>query len=296
MHKANQLGADSVSPNEHRVRASNALAARPNASDSVTELSSLGLTTYEARAYLALVRLHASTASDVARLASLPRQRIYDVLDSLIDKGLAATRPGRVARYAATPPERGLERLLARRREQLLASQQAASALLDVLRPVYERGRKHAEQLPYLEVLPGRAAAVERVAELQGGAQRELLVFAKPPFEQILVANVTRAVTKHCEVRSIHELSALERGDALDTARTRREARYVRQLPLPLVVADEATLALSVDDPRGGDAGDATTLVAAHPALARICKLAFEAVWEHAVTAEHARPARASVA
>ena len=68
---------------------------------SPAQLTRLGLTTYEAKAYLALVRRDSSTAAQVARLAGVPRQRIYDVLATLVEKGLASTRPGQVVKYAA---------------------------------------------------------------------------------------------------------------------------------------------------------------------------------------------------
>src|SRR5580765_7738496 len=81
------------------------------------ELVRLGLTTYEAKAYLALLRRESSTAAQTARLANVPRQRIYDVLAGLVDKGLAATRPGPVVKYAAEAPEHALERLVTDQRE-----------------------------------------------------------------------------------------------------------------------------------------------------------------------------------
>ena len=76
------------------------------------QLTRLGLTSYEAKAYLALLRRDSSTAAQAARLANVPRQRIYDVLASLVDKGLASTRPGQVVKYAAVAPELALERLV----------------------------------------------------------------------------------------------------------------------------------------------------------------------------------------
>src|SRR5712671_4861521 len=83
------------------------------------QLTRLGLNTYEAKAYLALLRRDSSTAAQAARLANVPRQRIYDVLASLVEKGLASTRPGQVAKYAAVAPELALERLVSDQREQL---------------------------------------------------------------------------------------------------------------------------------------------------------------------------------
>ena len=60
---------------------------------SVAELTQLGLTTYEAKAYVALLGRDSFTAAQVSRQAGLPRQRIYDVLGSLVEKGLASSRP-----------------------------------------------------------------------------------------------------------------------------------------------------------------------------------------------------------
>ena len=54
-----------------------------------TPLLNLGLTSYEAGAYVALTRRERATGAEVARIAGLPRQRIYDVLNGLVDRGLA---------------------------------------------------------------------------------------------------------------------------------------------------------------------------------------------------------------
>src|SRR5579884_4428628 len=61
------------------------------------ELEELGLTNYEARVYLALIRRDVFTAAEVAREARVPRQRVYDVLDGLTRPQLAVLHPGRVA-------------------------------------------------------------------------------------------------------------------------------------------------------------------------------------------------------
>ena len=82
-------------------------------------LQRLGLTSYEARAYLALLRRDSSTAAETARIAGLPRQRVYDVLSSLVEKGLASTRPGKAVKYSATSPEQALGSLVTQHRQQL---------------------------------------------------------------------------------------------------------------------------------------------------------------------------------
>ena len=100
----------------------------------------LGLPSYEAKAYLALTRRDTSTAAQVARLSGVPRQRIYDVLASLVEKGLASARPGKVVKYAATAPEQAMDVLVARQRRQLAAAEDDASALVEELTPAFEAG------------------------------------------------------------------------------------------------------------------------------------------------------------
>ncbi len=67
-------------------------------------LMAIGFSKYEACAYLALLGHDDSTAVEVADRASVPRQRIYDVLNSLRDKGLIVIKDGRPVRHSAHPP------------------------------------------------------------------------------------------------------------------------------------------------------------------------------------------------
>src|SRR5919107_2052306 len=97
----------------------------------VGQLTRLGLTSYEAKAYLTLIRRDSFTAAQVARQSGLPRQRIYDVLGSLVEKGLATARPGSVVKYAAAPPELAIERLVSARRQSLADLERESSELLD---------------------------------------------------------------------------------------------------------------------------------------------------------------------
>ena len=101
--------------------------------DDLDRLVSLGLTRYESAAYLALTSRGQATGAEVARLAGVPRQRIYDVLEALGSRGLATVTPGRPARYVAAPPEalgRLLDRLRARTPAALTAGERS-DLLLD---------------------------------------------------------------------------------------------------------------------------------------------------------------------
>ncbi|NOZ88332.1 MAG: hypothetical protein GXO15_00200, partial [Crenarchaeota archaeon] len=85
----------------------------------------LGLSGYEARAYLALLR-GARRAREVAREAGIPPQRVYDVLGRLEQRGLAV-REG--DEWAPVPPGDALRR----HAERLLLEARARARLIEEL-------------------------------------------------------------------------------------------------------------------------------------------------------------------
>ena len=68
-------------------------------------LQPLGLTQYEARAFVALVQRGQNTAYQVSKDSGIPRARIYDVLDGLVRQGLVmlSPTPADTKRYQAVP-------------------------------------------------------------------------------------------------------------------------------------------------------------------------------------------------
>jgi sugar-specific transcriptional regulator TrmB len=264
-----------------------------DAAELAERLARLGLPSYEARAYLALTRRDSSTGAQVARLSGVPRQRIYDVLASLVEKGLASARPGKVVNYSATAPEHALDALVARQRRQLAAAEEDASALVEALTPAFEAGREQTNPLEYIEVLRDRRAINERFAELQAAVKDEILVFTKPPYATPVQENVEGIdVARNHAAYSVYELSALDDADFADGVRrfleAGEEARFVPEVPMKLVIIDEHTVMFGMEDPVAGPS-ELTMLVVEHAALAGVLKLAFNAVWNEGLTFEQAQ-------
>jgi sugar-specific transcriptional regulator TrmB len=259
----------------------------------VDRLGRLGLTSYEAKVYLALIRRGSASAPQVARIADLPRQRIYDVLASLVEKGLASSRHGKVVEYAATPPNQAIERLIADHRELLAELEQAGTEMAAKLAPAFSEGQGQTDPLEYIEILRDRRAINERFNELQAGVEKEILVFTKPPYATPPQENVTGLeVSREHEARSVYELSVFEDEEAAEGVRrfieAGEEARFCPELPLKLVIIDERIVMFGMEDPVAESDGS-TILVVEHPALARVLKIAFDAVWSDGLTFEQAR-------
>jgi len=70
----------------------------------VDSLRRLGLTEYEARAYISLAELGPSTPRDVARRAKIPYPSAYDALKTLVSKGWAETAASRPTIYSPRSP------------------------------------------------------------------------------------------------------------------------------------------------------------------------------------------------
>jgi len=67
-------------------------------------LQQLGLNAYEARSYLVLIGHPRFKAIELAARAHVPRQKIYEVLDSLVEKGFAQVVQEKTKLFSAVEP------------------------------------------------------------------------------------------------------------------------------------------------------------------------------------------------
>src|SRR6185503_17720520 len=162
-------------------------------------LQQLGLNAYESRSYLVLLGHPKFKALELAARAHVPRQKIYEVLDSLVEKGFARVMQDRTKLFSAVPPDQALPAYLGRRSHALeaeLAEQnKAASGLLNDLMTAFAEGQGGSGTLDFLRLVndPGQTAVQFRV--MLAAARAEYLEFSRPPYavdpldaEQVLQA------------------------------------------------------------------------------------------------------------
>jgi len=117
-------------------------------------LGKVGLTQYEARAYIALVARGLGDAATLATAAGIPRTSAYKVLESLAEKGYAKPTGGKPILFRPTAPLDVAETLKA-------AIQEVFEKLALLHRVVAEHGEP---QLVYL--LSGREKVLQKIGEL----------------------------------------------------------------------------------------------------------------------------------
>jgi sugar-specific transcriptional regulator TrmB len=70
-------------------------------STAIRQLRALGLSTYAARTFVALISLGEGTAQDVSDVADVPRTRVYDAADELVERGIVDVKQSNPRRYWA---------------------------------------------------------------------------------------------------------------------------------------------------------------------------------------------------
>lgn len=263
------------------------------ARDDIQQLTELGLNVYEAKAYTALLGKDSFSATQVADLSGVPRQRIYDILASLVERGLAISRPGKHGtRYAAVAPSLALNALLDHEQQRLSRLQSVARDLGDVLTAQYQQGKSESSPLEYIEVLRGQTAIGQRFAEIQANCKHELLIFTKQPHAETAHDNQNRAAVLEtlgrnvlarllCEHAMLHNNESRE---ALEYFVSQgKGARFVEHVPLNLVIVDEEIVMVALDDPIVGRT-EQTIMLIEHKQLAQLVKIAFESLWSRGET------------
>jgi hypothetical protein len=257
-------------------------------------LLSLGLNAYEAATYVALLSRPQLRPPEVSRLARIPRQRVYDVLDSLVSKGLCIARDGHAASksYSAIDPKIALD-LLAKERAAALEiqkreTQDIAARVAAELLPLFTSGRGKTDPLAYVEVLAGPTRIAHRALELAQAAKKSVnscikrpMILSKEQNETFLKAPLGRGL----KYRALCDPGALEDAELRSWIREYcqwgLEIRVAPELPLKMQAFDDQAVLISMQDPAAGQ--PSFTAVAIHNReLVAMLNLAFERLWDGA--------------
>ncbi|MFQ5858593.1 MAG: TrmB family transcriptional regulator [Anaerolineae bacterium] len=129
----------------------------------VDKLATLDLSRYEAAVYVSLLQQGEATALELADLSGVPRQRVYDVLDSLSRKGLCRRKGERPRRHVVVNPETALPAMLEQRRRQQQADNERYARLIQELMTELQAVRR---RLPATETRAGGDGADRPVGGL----------------------------------------------------------------------------------------------------------------------------------
>jgi sugar-specific transcriptional regulator TrmB len=255
-------------------------------------LQAMGLNAYEARSYLVLVGHPRFKALELAARAHVPRQKIYEVLDSLVEKGFAQVIQEKTKLFSAVSPNQAIPSYLARRAqalEQQLADQShAAQGTVDELMAAYSEGQGGRGTLDYLRIVSDPGQIASHFRRMLAEATTEYLEFSRPPYavDPLDAELVIQARERGVNCRLLVEHGTLDETHEKFLADYQAAGAQVRQIdkvPMKMAVLDARQGLIALLDPVITKP-TWTSVVFDHAGMAEAMKGLFEDYWRRATS------------
>jgi hypothetical protein len=223
------------------------------------KLQQVGLNAYEARSYLVLAGHPKFKALELAARAHVPRQKIYEVLDSLVEKGFAQVVQEKTKLFSAIDPSLAIPGYLARRsrvlQNELTEQSRLANGLIEDLRQAYEEGQGGRGRLDFLNVVSDPTQTAVHYRRMLTAVQHQYEEFSRPPFA---VDPFHENLVKDAARRGAVCRLLIEEGQPPDAWRSELmeqyrldgvQTRFADRLPLKLALFDGKCGLIALLDP-----------------------------------------------
>jgi sugar-specific transcriptional regulator TrmB len=151
-------------------------------------LQQIGLNKYESEAYYALLAHGAMTGYEVGKRSQVPLSRSYEILERLVEKGLALVQPGDPPRYSAQEPQQVLGRV-----------RSAMEATLDTLSSELALLAQGREEQGFW-VTRGQQPVLAQLQRFIDAAQRTVDLLLPCAYYDVLQEAVRRALARGCHI------------------------------------------------------------------------------------------------
>ena len=212
--------------------------------DAISALEDLGLTGYEAQVLVALQKLGTGSASDVDRIADVPRSQVYGAAEKLEERGLVELQQSNPIRYRSVDLDEARERLRDRYEDQ---ERQA----FDYLEDVESERRDADERQEDVWTLHGRESVTARTTQLVRDADEHVLYGGGPEaFDDELVAELVERGSNGVDVTVLSAadevLATFEEEPTVSAVSAPAELTPENMQTGRILVVDGETLLLSI--------------------------------------------------
>lgn len=242
-------------------------------------MEDLGLTNYEIKVYIALLESGSMNASEMSKKSSVPYSKIYDVLNSLEEKGWIESNSSRPQKFFPKSPHTAIETT-----KMLIESRLKASETLVIaeLTPLYEK--TGVKERPEIWVVRGLYNIATKVMEIIETCQKELLI-ALPQISD----NIARTMQPSLRVLSEKgvKITVLASGKTnSDTVRAISRIANVRVKDSMFgggVIGDTSQVIILLGEAKSGQGNlEPIAIWADHIGLAKFAKDYFQYLWHDA--------------
>jgi len=255
------------------------------------KLVELGLTEYESKGYLSMLKKHDFTATELSRISEIPRTRVYEILQKLVQRGLCIEILGNIKKYKAVSPEIALNKLLEYQKAEFSIKKNLVKSISSTLQEQYLKGSNNQDPLDYIELLKDPKQVARRFMRLVSSAKKEILIFIRPPFSnpkkklEKQADEGIEALQRDVTCKALYEISKNREErewtfvQADRSAKAGEHSRIIEELPLKMAVFDGSKVIFAMEDFHPSK-NYQTSLVIENLALAKSMKILFETLWE----------------
>jgi HTH-type transcriptional regulator, sugar sensing transcriptional regulator len=145
-------------------------------------LKEMGLNAYEIDAYIVLLECGQMTAMEISQQATVPYSKMYEVLNSLKEKGWIKSSETRPFKYYPVPPLEATRFTKLRLEDKYLNWENTVG---ENLQPLYEK--RELVERPDMLILRGQQAVLSKLEEVLKKASLEIVI-AAPEFAKPVIA------------------------------------------------------------------------------------------------------------
>jgi len=239
----------------------------------LSALQELGLTDYEVKAYVSLLKFGVQTAAEVSRQSTVPYSKVYDVLGRLEAKGWVESDLSRPSKYYPKPPNVALE---AFRMQQESVYEGYEKLIADELVPIYEK--RDIKERPEVWIVKGDVNIFGKLMESMDSCRQELMI-ALPgelrTFSNGAVSIINTLLNRGISVSVL--LSDEETAREIRASLPKAEIRVKDGMFGGGLICDAKQVVLLLG--RSGEGMPHMAIWADHPGLAMFGKSYFESLW-----------------
>ena len=258
------------------------------------------LSSYEARAYVSLLKQGKQSAKQIAQMAGIPLPRVYDTLESLMAKGFTLKQDDT---YSPIPPRQALKGRSAQFEQQFSSEQKKRKSteekLAGSLEHFISKSSGEDKSSGEISILKGFNSIANKFAELLESSSETVLIAkrameAKETFIPILLEfskSVDSSSTKRTNKRSskkrkiriiIPKDSSLSKDEIDHARRALVEIRRSESVLFDMMVTDQNDVIIGVPDPLSDEINHAIAIWVRNSSFASSTRLSVEEVWRRA--------------
>ena len=251
------------------------------------KLQQVGLNAYEARSYIVLLGHARFKALELAARARVPRQKIYEVLDCLVEKGFAQVVREKTKLFSAIDPSLAIPGHVARRsralQNELTEQSRLAGGLVEDLRCAYLEGQNGHGRLDFLNLVNDVTQTAIHYQRMLRAVGYEYAELSRPPFavdpldEQLVKDAAARNIRCRLVVEEAH-MNEQQHERLAEYRDCGIELRFLDRLPLKLALFDGKGGLLALLDPVS-TTPSWTALIFEHEGFAEAMSGLFESYW-----------------